>query len=287
MRSDSQPLSMRASCCFGCRLSYIEVVSVPVVYENAPVVLVALEVRHPTADPLTPTETREIRKRLGDIVPIERPGQHLTIQVLQEGNATAEAYPRFVNRQRTLSVSIRKEGLVVEASDYPGWEKFHALVANALQARQDVAPVLGVDRVGLRYINEIRVPGGSGQDWADWVSHSLLAPSTPDADSLPTNQWQCAAVYGAQPGYMLVFRYGAREGFAVDPNSDLRRAIATDGGPFFLMDIDSFWTPDGAVPEYERDMLMATCETLHRPVRTLFDSMISERLRREVLKPNA
>jgi uncharacterized protein (TIGR04255 family) len=50
------------------------------------------------------------------------------------------------------------------------------------------------------------------------------------------------------------------------------------------MDIDSFWTPEGPIPEYDRDMLVSTCDQLHMPVRRLFESMITDRLREEVLR---
>ena len=261
--------------------------SEPVVYENAPVVLVALEVRHPIADPLTAAEIRAIKNLLSDVFPIERPGQLLQVIAGGAGSTTTtESYPRFVNRQMTLAVSVKREAIVIEASAYPGWPKFRELVERALEARQAIAPIVGADRIGLRYIDEVRVPVGAEIDWSQWISPALLAPELPKAVNLPVVQWQGLTVYGDQPNKTLVFRYGAREGFAVDPSSDLRRVRPADGGPFFLMDIDSFWTLDGPLPEYDRDMLMSTCDVLHEPVRMLFESMITNKLRDEVLRGN-
>jgi uncharacterized protein (TIGR04255 family) len=260
------------------------------VYPNAPVVLVALEVRHPTADPLTPTESRAIKKLLSDQLPIERPGQQMNVQIMpgaaSPATTTTEHFPRYINRETTLSVSIRKEAITIEASRYPGWEEFRALALSALDARMEIAPIAGVERVGIRYVDEIRIPDNGEVDWADWIHLSLLGPNSSIID-LPINQWQGVGIYGSQPGNMLVLRYGPREGFAVDPSSDLRRVKPTDGGPFFLMDVDSFWTPDGAIPEYDRDLLLATCNDLHMPVRALFEGLITDRLRDEVLRSNA
>ena len=259
------------------------------VYPNAPVVLVALEVRHPTADPLTPSESRAIKQLLSDQLPIERPGQQMSVQIMpgapNPAAMTTELFPRFTNRETTVSVSIRKEAVVIEASDYPGWEDFRALALRALDARMQIAPIVGVERVGIRYIDEIRTPDDGDVDWADWIHSSLLGPNASIAD-LPINQWQGVGIYGSQPGNMLVLRYGPREGFAVDPRSDLRRVKPADGGLFFLMDVDSFWTPDGPVPEYDRDLLISTCNDLHTPVRALFEDMITDRLRDEVLRNN-
>jgi uncharacterized protein (TIGR04255 family) len=260
------------------------------VYPNAPVVLVALEVRHPTADPLTLTESRAIKRLLSDHLPIERPGQQMSVQMMPgvagPATTTSEHFPRYINRETTLSVSIRKEAIVIEASRYPGWDEFRALALLALDARMQIAPIVGVERVGIRYVNEVRTPDNGEVGWADWIDPSLLGPNSSIID-LPLNQWQGVGIYGSQPEKMLVLRYGPREGFAIDPSSDLRRLKSTDGGLFFLMDVDSFWTPDGSIPEYDRDLLLSTCNDLHTPVRALFEGMITDRLRNEVLRSNA
>lgn len=260
------------------------------VYPNAPVVLVALEVRHPTADPLTPTESRAIKKLLSNELPIERPGQQVSVQIMpgaaNPAVTTTELFPRYINREATLSVSIRQESIVIEASRYPGWEEFRAFALHALDARMQIAPIVGVERVGIRYVDEIRAPDSDEADWAAWIHQSLLGPNSSSID-LPINQWQGVGIYGSQPGKMLILRYGPREGFAVDPSSALSQAKPADGGPFFLMDVDSFWTPDGPIPEYDRDFLLLTLNDLHTPVRELFEGLITDRLRDEVFRGNA
>jgi uncharacterized protein (TIGR04255 family) len=258
----------------------------PEVYPNAPVVLVALEVRHPIADQLTPAETRAIKKHLAKQFPLEVPGQIASLQVNPLGGAadvTNERFPRFLNRRKTVSISMRQEALVLEASEYPGWHDFKEIIGLTLGVRMEVAPVDGIVRVGLRYIDEVRVPGEGDPDWSEWIDPSLLGPRLADV-GLPLNQWQGVGIYGSQPGQMLVARYGPRVGFAMDPGSDLRRARPADGGPFFLLDMDSFWTPDQDVPEFDLDTLVPRCDELHNPIRALFESMISDRLRDEVLR---
>lgn len=257
-------------------------------YPKAPVVLVALEIRHPIADPLTPVELRSIKKRLSGRFPLEMPGQAANVQIVAgapSADVVTERFPRFLNRTKTMAVSIRREAIVVEASYYPGWDTFRGLVSQVMDARMDTSPVAGIERVGLRYIDEIRVPGNGKVNWSEWLVPSLQGPPA-DIVSLPLDQWQGLGIYGAQPGNMLVFRYGPRVGYAVDPNSDLRRPRPSDGGEFFLVDIDSFWTPDDEVPEFDRDMLLARCDELHMPIRRLFEGVITDRLRNEVLRSN-
>lgn len=261
------------------------------VYPNAPVVLVALEVRHPATESLSVSETRAIKERLAEYTPIARNAQTTQMQlaVLPSGptpaTAQSETFPRLVSRDVTLAISFRREAFVVETSAYPGWDVFREIVADTIQARMAISPVDGVERVGLRYIDEVRIPNADAPDWSEWIDQSLLGPKPNESVDVPLTQWQGVSLYGSQPGRGMLFRYGPASGFAVDPQSDLRRTNAvTASGPFFLLDIDSFWTPEGSVPEVDPEMLRQLCDELHRPVRRLFEGIIKDRLREEVLR---
>jgi uncharacterized protein (TIGR04255 family) len=174
--------------------------------------------------------------------------------------------------------------VVVETTAYPGWDKFKSIASEALAARMQVSPVDAVERIGLRYIDEVRVPNGEDTiKWTQWLSESVMAPSPPDDVALPLAQWQGVAIYGTQPGHMMLMRYGPQNGLAVNfEGGDLRRAQSADPGPFFLIDIDSFWTPTDELAEVDVDRVMATCEEVHQPVRSLFESLVKDKLRDEV-----
>jgi len=261
------------------------------VYPNAPVVLVALEVRHSTADPLTPAQRNTIKRRLSDHVPIMRTGQ---LQQLTDVQAVgglsaapelrAEEFPRYFSRDNTVSVSVRAEAVVVETTRYVRWEQLRILVADMLEMRQEIGGVDGVERVGLRYVDEIRIPGGPERNWASWVDPTLLGPAQVGEElDLAATQWQGVSAFTPGPERTVVLRYGPREGFAVDPGGDLKRSTPIPG-PFFLMDIDSFWIPSEEIPKFDVKALLTTCDELHVPVRTLFERLITDRLREEVLR---
>lgn len=257
------------------------------VYTNPPVVLVVLEVRHPTAAPLTTSESKEVSRRLGDLLPIHRPGKQASVEMVGSAppEISVERFPRYMDRDGMLAASLRREAMVIEASRYLGWENFRDFAMRVLEARMEVAPVAGVERLGLRYVNEIRVPGDpTSMKWSKWVHPSLLGPMLSEPVDLPLSQWQGVAIYGEPPGRMLVLRYGPRTGFALDPGSDLRRAKTPDGGPFFLLDLDSSWTSDGTIPQLELDAVQTRCDELHAPVRALFDGMVKDQLKEEVFQ---
>ena len=146
-----------------------------------------------------------------------------------------------------------------------------------LQARLAIATPAGVERIGLRYIDEIRVPaenGGSAPVWNQWVDASLLGPAHIGADlGLAPAVNEGVFVFSGSSDHAVVLRYGAQSGYAVQSTPDLRRPLPPPG-PLFKLDIDSFW----------QELILRQADALHEPVRGVFESVITDRLREEVLR---
>lgn len=274
------------------------------VYPNAPLVLVAAEIRHPGADALDASQQAKIKRALAKTLPLSRPVTRTNVMAMAGGptQMTQATSPRFTSRDRTTSATFHPEAVVVETTRYGQFERLLDLVSLSLDARLAVGSVDGLERIGLRYIDEIRVPEVTDDptSWAQWVDSSLLGPASVVAPlGLRAAQWQGVAVFsatshasattnaGPEAGKggedSLVLRYGPGDGYAVDPGGDLKRS-APPPGPYFLLDIDSFWTSADQVPPLDRDELLADAVRLHAPVRVLFESLITERLREEVLR---
>lgn len=258
------------------------------VYPNAAVVLVAVEVRHSTAPPLSRSSIAKIKQHLSPELPLLRPTTFTTVETTLGGTTDVhtERATRYMSRDRTAAVTFRNEALVIETTRYGRYEQLRGLVALALNARQSVDPIDSVERLGLRYINEIRVPeaGSSAASWEPWVDKALLGPAPiGHAHGLEATQLQGLVLFSKGEDKSLVLRYGLREGYAVDPSGDLKRSTPTPG-PFFLLDIDSFWSATGALPEAQPETLLKLCDALNDPVRSLFEDIITERLRKEVLR---
>jgi len=261
------------------------------IYPNAPLVLVALEVRHPLTDALSHAQRLQIKRRLAAQVPIMRTGQLTQVTAVQAAGASptppdvrVEEFPRYFSRDSTMAVSVRAEAVVIETTRYMRWEELRTLAAEVFKIRQEVGGVDGVERVGLRYINEVRVSGEPVRDWASWIDPALLGPALiGERVDLVVDQWHGITAFTPGRDRTVVLRHGPREGFAVDPAGELKRSTPTPG-PFFLLDIDSFWTPGRGIPEFDVETLLAICDDLHIPVRGLFERLITDRLRKEVLR---
>ena len=256
------------------------------VYPAAPVVLVALEVRHMAVDAMGAAAIARAKKILGSVTPLQEP-QLISGFTLTPAGPTpqpTETVQRFFSRDRSTSVTFRSGAVIVETTQYRRYEDLREVVKLALRAREAAGAVDGVSRVGLRYIDEIRVPADDGPlGWSEWVDQSLLGPAPlAAAHGLDATQWQGVVVFKGAADSQLLLRYGPGEGYAVDPGGELRRP-APAPGPFFLMDIDNFWVPE-AVPSFGVAELLQRCDDLHKPVRALFESLITEKLRKEVLR---
>jgi uncharacterized protein (TIGR04255 family) len=96
---------------------------------------------------------------------------------------------------------------------------------------------------------------------------------------LPLN-WTGISQYTTGDERYLVLRHGpqpAIPGFAINPDGPLKRLGPQPVGPFFLLDFDAFWQPS-VIPDWDPDITLQTCDELRKPIRTLFDEIITDRL---------
>ncbi len=259
------------------------------IYPNDSLQLVAFELRMPYVPTFAGHEAaaNALYASLRDILPIIGPAPVAAVQIhAGEGGVSTREAPiplRLLNRGKTLSVTISPSALIVETSDYDRFEAFQDVIRKLLEAAgPDIA---GIERVGLRYINEVRVPDVHAvDDWRDYINASLLAGLDLDRD-FPAEATQGMVQYALDGDRHVNLRFGALpEGAIVNPAGPLRFKTS-DGGPFFLIDLDSFWTaPDDDMPEFTLDRAMEICLSLRPQVHALFEAAITDRLRDEVLR---
>jgi len=247
-----------------------------------------------TAKSLPMTVQRAFRDLLGDDWVVQQPSrlQPLTVTV-GPGGAVPQALPpltvqSFTVRDRMTAVALTEESITVQTTSYRHYPEFRQTLSRAVRAAAEVVGPDGVTRVGMRYIDEVRVPGiadGDPARWLEWVDPSLLAPMLGPMGQagLPVAGWEGAAQYLTGPEQKLVLRYATRTGYAVNPEGLLKRPRLPASGPFFLLDFDSFWEPSD-IPEFEPERIMGVCDDLRAPIRKLFDMLVTDKLLTEFRK---
>jgi len=259
-------------------------------FPNPPLALTVLEIRYPElAESISPRAQQQLRDALHDRLPLIETITEDQVEVALGRHMPASlqrrAFPRFFTRDRTTALVAKNEALVLETTAYAGWENFRLAIQDILEAFQDVSQPDGVLRLGLRYIDEIRVPGieSAPGDWCGYIDDHLLAAASREfiPPSLKPALWQGLVRYRTEEDSTLVVRYGPQQGYAVDPSGATRRHNPPAPGLFFLLDSDSFWQPD-EVPEFRADTLLERCDRLHAPIREFFEIAVTDKLIEEV-----
>ncbi len=260
------------------------------VYPNAPLRLVTAEFRFPLSPALAGDGLlSRLSKVLGSVLPIIEPA-HQGFEVTfgaepQPPRLTAGGF-RLLSRDRTAAVTVGAGRLAVETTVYKHWKTFRESIETALQAiGEELQAIAGLDRIGLRYINEIRVRdvAMSVDRWMPYINGDLLAVVQLAAGhQIKTVQSALHLVTGDNEELLL--RCGALEGHVVDDSGPLHLPTPPGDGPFFLLDIDSFWTRLGVLEEFDIAAALTTADRIHEPVDGLFEHAITERLREEVLR---
>ncbi len=259
---------------------------------NPPLALTVLEIRYPELSGEFGEETlhivwQAVRGRLplhesqtDDQVEVT-PGAPVPVSVKRR------PVLRFSSRDRTTALLVKQDALAIETTAYAGWsQSFRPLVEEATRALGDASPPDGVERIGLRYIDEIRVRGIGEKpgDWKGYINDHLLAAAHPDMIpfGMRAQEWQGVVRYRTSASSTLVVRYGPQWGHAADPAGPTRRKSPPPPGHFFLLDSDSYWSDEEEVPEYDPKWIMDRCDQLHAPSSEFFTIAATDRLRDEV-----
>lgn len=265
------------------------------VYPHAPLEFVAFEIRYPLAPALVQESMLpQLQKTFYDWLPLVEPlaTVEAEVQSLTGGTSTVPLSGppslgiRFLARDRHMAVSVTRNKLTVETTTYPGYGDFREVIRRALNAVEQLdAGIPGLSRIGLRYIDEIRVARriAKTSDWSGYIDSRLIAPLGVGNESVTPDLYQALVQFDLGKARRAVMRFGAMQGQAVG-NAPLRRRAGPASGPFFLIDVDGFWTSGDAVPEFSIDRVLSECDSLHDPVHELFEVALTERLRREILR---
>jgi uncharacterized protein (TIGR04255 family) len=222
---------------------------------------------------------------LREVLPIPDTEQVQTLTVIggKDGGVESERRFRFLNRERTASAVVARNATTVETTDYSEFDDFRSLVLTVADAVATTTSLVGIERIGLRYIDEIRVPEEipDTSGWRGWISDDVVGV-VGMADGFNTSALQTVLRLVGEDSTGVVLRYAAMIGDGVVGDGPLRRRATASAGPFFVIDTDSFRTSAGpAMEDFEHDRIAGIFDVIHEPVGTLFHRAITDRLREE------
>jgi uncharacterized protein (TIGR04255 family) len=255
------------------------------IYPQAPLQLVAFELQFPRVPSLDTDELHSnLYERLRERLPILGPPPVLAVDVGPGGANQVAKGIRFLDRQRTKTVTVGARSLTVETSAYERYELFADLIWTVVGEVNEAVCFPGVSRIGLRYINEIAIEGVQNlDDWRPWINDNLLAGGV--LSGYETLDYRAAAVVQVSERQQMAVRFGILADPVVNPTGPLR-VDNSPKGLYFLLDIDSYWEPPPEeLPEFHIMDVRSISEQLHQPIRETFESAIKEKLRERFTTP--
>lgn len=254
------------------------------VFPNAPLALVAAEIRFTDAARLRQQQTKDevtiaLEERFPFAETLQRADVNLTLGAPPQIQERLGVVLKNVNSTETLT--IMSQSVTYETTVYDSFEQLLEAVAAACDTLVAAKVRPAVQRVGLRYIDELRVPEPitDVRQWGKWINDRIIGHLAVGPEQSPATTTQSVSTYDLGEGRGLNFRFAAlNQGPIVVPQFLKRPPI--ESGPFFVLDFDGFHDFSGqeAVP-LSSEVVRETLSAVHVPCGTAFQRSITDEAR--------
>lgn len=187
------------------------------------------------------------------------------------GRTTTQLRATSQDRQTTATLSSQALEIAMSGYAYTHYEEsFGPAVERVCDAFVEAVGRTQVTRIGLRYIDEFRVPEPpeDAAGWSHWVADELVA----GAGMLPggsAEQLRSIAQLRGRDGSRIVFQWGTvHAGTVVSP--DLPFRVERPPSDIFVLDVDAAWEADGEYRMFETKSVAETLSGLHVPCGEIF-----------------
>lgn len=220
----------------------------------------------------SPEAPSRVQERLAKDLPRLLPETQASFVVGTAGVQTQSATVwRLTTFDGTWSVLLAPDTVTLETTAYIDWPDFRARFAKTLEAVAAVVPFSARERIGLRYVNEVRA--GANPKWADYINQELLG-WTADLELTQDLALHVAEARFAVEDYLAIFRYGI-----------IRPAIpSTEAAPpFYLLDIDC---SDNRASAFDLANTLEAVDRFNEAIWRLFRWSIADRYFEELSEGN-
>ena len=244
-------------------------------YINPPIEEAFCEFRFVPAHDWNLTIPGKLQTELGDEYsgsPVEQRvlGLNLNVQAdepaslqLEEGLAKVQLVTKSGRRQigvgrDVLSIHMLRPYQDTDDPESSGWREFKPRISKALNAYRKVADPVGVNRIGVRYINKIAVP-------KDTITvEEYLKCTPPDVTGMPENRttFVSRAEYVYDDGVILILSQGLLG--------------SQSGSTNLLLDLDVIWKDANPI---QLDAALGKAQALRDRERTVFETVITDKAR--------
>ena len=266
---------------------------------SLPLALAVIELRHPESAPLSRSHLAAIEEGLREQTPVYGHEVQTLVRAdfgpMAVNGVTASQvvdFYHFMSRTKETAVTFGPGLISVKTTSYKNWDWLKDLFLTAVNLRNDLTPLVGIERLGCRYIDEIRVPGSKTADWSQWISADLLPPNLSGVrPKLDLDVQMFHAQYKSEiPNISVTTRYGVLSGPPTVATSEyLVRKNSPEDGQFFLLDTDSAWQLGlgEEIRDFDIEDLVSRVDDLHSLTKNIFGRSITEKLRDAIFSKGA
>lgn len=246
--------------------------------------LVAAEIRFSDSARLRQQPTLDaVTIALEDLFPYAEPMQQTDLNFNLVPGTAPQVQQRtgvmLTNAAKTESLSLVSSALTYETTAYATFHDLLNAVTAACSALVEVNVRPAIERIGLRYIDEVRVPEPvtDGRQWARWINVPLIEHFSVGPEDAPVTVTQGMTTYDLGRRKSLNFRFAAlNQGPVVVPQHLIPRR-EPQVGPFFVLDIDGYQEFAGQVATPLDSEVVRKCLTaVHAPSGATFQRAITD-----------
>ena len=252
----------------------------PVTLERSPLVLVVAQISFPARLSISTDDSllAQFQDKIRDLYPVLLIGHGVGFSIGPEGIQQQQAPTRsfqFADSERQWTVALAANAISLETRNYRDIDEFVDRLMVVVAAANDTYQMSAWNRIGLRYINEIRYPGAdTPAAWRSLINPHLLGPLSDDT-IVPSVRTAYQELSLEIPDGALTIRHGFfPQGTTVTPAPGMSPPNETLG-PFYLMDLDAFDDKGGRLDD---EMFNSLFRSYNKSVYSIFRWGLTERL---------
>ncbi len=234
---------------------------------------VIFRIDYPSIADLISTPPKEFQDKLFSKFPILEPTKQLGVKIETSGEnitTTEESKTiwRFKNKTASLIVELDSKFLVIVTKEYKNHTSFKESVSEVLKAFFEVYPDTILNRVGLRYINQITLKEKGFYEWGKYIDKNLI--SIIDFVSNKKDIRRALQLFEIQIDSDTRLNMKAGIFNSTYPNELIKKE--------FLLDYDCYTTMST-----EKDEVGEKLDIFNKIIAGYFENSITDNFRKEVL----
>lgn len=256
------------------------------VFPNSPLALVAAEVRFTDAPRLRQAETLDaVAVAVESTLPVHQQAQNVVSVQILNGQPQVQMLTGRVMKSldSTAAMSVFPDHLTFETTDYLDFDAFKRAVLASVDAVISVGVTPAIQRVGLRYVDEIRVGDpkvADAREWGDWIDERLVDHLQLGPPHVPVSRAEGIVVYDLGDHRGLNFRFASLPSGAVVVTNNLVRRPYAEDVPFFVLDFDGYRDfVDLSARLLNTELVAESLDSVHGPAGAAFQNSITDRAR--------